>query len=575
MSRSPKTVALAAPLFLVVVLAAVGSPAVAESVVLVGATVHTAPGQVIEDATVVIGDDGTIAAVGASVQVPAGARTVDVSGKVVTVGFLDSSTRLGLVEVGAVGETRDFATDDDHITAAFDVVDGINPLSSLIPVTRQGGITRAVVAPTGGPELISGRGALVDLGAAAVGTPGASADVEEMLHRRSVAMFASLGATGARRAGGARGAAMTRLREVLADARDYARHREAFERGEVRDYSLSRLDLEALGPVVAGELPLVVEVNRASDILAVLRLGREEGLDLVLSGVVDGWMVADRIAEAGVPVLMDPMVNLPDFDGLAATLENAARLHEAGVRLAFATFDAHNSRLLRQAAGNAVAYGLPWDAALAAVTTVPAEIWGIGDGYGSIEAGKAADLVVWSGDPFELLSSVERVFVDGREVGLDSRQRRLFERYKDLDGPRAPAYDPGSVTRTGAPGRRAGGRGSAGLHPVEAPLEDRHRRVHLVAGLAEGDALGSVEDLVGDVLAAHRRQVVQEDGGAVVLRRARHEVGGHRVGGEGLLPTVAVLAGAHGHPAGGVDGVDPGQVVGAQAVLDDAAMLGR
>ena len=152
-------------------------------------------------------------------------------------------------------------------------------------------------------------------------------------------------------------------------------------------------------------------------------------------------MVADEIAAAGVPVVLNPLVNLPSsFEQLGATLENAARLHAAGVTVAFASFDAHNSRNLKQAAGNAVAYGMPYEAALRAVTADAARVWGVDDRYGTIEVGKEADVVVWSGDPLELTTSVEHVIIRGREVSTDNRQKRLFERYRRLDGTMPNAY---------------------------------------------------------------------------------------------------------------------------------------
>jgi imidazolonepropionase-like amidohydrolase len=255
-------------------------------------------------------------------------------------------------------------------------------------------------------------------------------------------MVAVLGSQGAELSGGARGAAMLRLREALEDAKDFAQNRRAWEGGAHRDYPMSRLDLEALQPVVKGELPLAVNVSRASDILATLRLADEYKLTLILLGAADGWMVADQLAVAKVPVVIDPMTNIPDFDSLGATLENAGRLQRAGVTVLCASFDAHNSRDLRHAAGEAVAYGMPWAAALRAVTLAPAQVWGIADRYGTIERGKEADLVVWSGDPFELLTSAEHVFINGREVPPDTRQRELLQRYRKVGEPLPPAYRP-------------------------------------------------------------------------------------------------------------------------------------
>jgi imidazolonepropionase-like amidohydrolase len=409
-----------------------GPLAHAQSVAITNAKVYTMTGPALERATVLI-RDGKIAAVGEGIAIPAGVRVIDAAGKVVTPGFLDSFTHLGIVEIEAIGETADQSTNDDRITAAFNVADALNPFSTLIPITRVEGITRAVVAPQPGASLIAGQGVLIDLS----GEPG-----EAMIHRNPVAMYAVLGAAGAEKAGGARAAALLRLREALQDARDYAAHRLAFEEARRREYALSRLDLEALVPVARRQLPLAVHADRAADILAAIRFARELGIELVLLGAAEGWLVADEIARARVPVVINPLQNLPGFDRLGATLENAARLHAAGVTVAFATFEAHNSRNLKQAAGNAVAYGMPYEEALRAITLYPARIWGVADRYGSIEPGKDGDIVVWSGDPLELTSRAEHVFIRGREVPMTNRQRELAERYRDLGTPLPPAYRP-------------------------------------------------------------------------------------------------------------------------------------
>ena len=415
----------------VTILFAGAGTASAQTIAITNARIYTMAGPVIERGTVVI-RDGYIAAVGAGVEVPAGARVIDAAGKVVTPGFIDSGTQLGLVEVGAVQGTVDSRVNDDRITAAFNPADGLDPHSSPVAVTRAEGITRAIVAPTPGTSLIAGQAVLVDLGA---DTP------IEMVRKNPVGMVAVLGERGSRLSGGARAAAILRLREIFEDVRDYMVNRDAYEAASRRDYSLSRLDLEALVPVARGEVPLILEVHRSSDILVALRLARELRVRLILAGVTEGWMVADEIAAAGVPVVLNPLVNLPSsFEQLGATLENAARLHAAGVTIAFASFDAHNSRNLKQAAGNAVAYGMPYEAALRAVTVDAARVWGVDDRYGTIEVGKEADVVVWSGDPLELTTSVEHVIIRGREVSTDNRQKRLFERYRRLDGPMPTAY---------------------------------------------------------------------------------------------------------------------------------------
>ncbi|MFL6194906.1 MAG: amidohydrolase family protein [Thermoanaerobaculia bacterium] len=420
--------------FFVVFLAflALSAPLLAETVAITGATIHTmGPQGTIQNGTLVI-ENGKVKAVGASAAVPAGARRIDARGKIVTPGLFDSGSRVGLVEVGSVQESEDSRVNDDRITAAFRVDDGINPRSVLIPVNRIEGLTRVIAAPNPGKSLIAGQGALIHLGG-----PG------DYLVRSPIAMFAVLGEGGADLAGGARGAAMLRLREAFQDTLDYIANRKAFEQGDRREYALSRLDLEALIPVVQGRLPLVVMVQRASDIEATLRLAKELKLKLklILGGVNEGWMVADQIAAAKVPVLVDPLQDLPEsFERLGSTLENAARLHKAGVTVAFMSGDAHNARNLKQAAGNAVAYGMPWEAALAAMTTVPARIWGIADQYGTLEPGKDADVVIWDGDPLELTTFADAVFIRGKEMPMKSRQTELRDRYKDLGAPLPPAY---------------------------------------------------------------------------------------------------------------------------------------
>jgi imidazolonepropionase-like amidohydrolase len=395
------------------------APLAAQTVAIEGGTVHTMAGAPIENATVLI-RDGKVVAVGTNVQVPAGAERVDARGKVVTPGFFASGSRIGLSEVGAVEGTNDYAMrDEDQVAAAFNVADGLNPRSIVIPVNRIAGITTAVAAPSGG--LISGQGVVIDL---------AGDRVEELLVRTPVAMFATLGERSQNAGGGARAGATLRLRELLDDARVYARRRGDFERAATRDFAASRLDLEALQPVLNRDVPLVVEAHRASDIRTALRIAQEYNLRLILSGGTEAWMVADDLARARVPVVVQVLQNLPDsFERLGARYDNAALLARAGVPIVITANDTHNARNLVQEAGNAVAYGLPHEEALRAVTLYPARVWGVADRYGSIEPGKVANVVVWGGDPLELLTPVEHVFIRGREVPLKSRQTELRDRY--------------------------------------------------------------------------------------------------------------------------------------------------
>jgi imidazolonepropionase-like amidohydrolase len=193
------------------------------------------------------------------------------------------------------------------------------------------------------------------------------------------------------------------------------------------------LDLEALRPVIAGTLPLAVQANRASDLLAAMRLADEFKLKLILVGAAEGWMVAGDIARRTVPVVLKPLTNIPSFDALNASLENAARLRNAGVSVTLSSFDTQRAGTLRQEVGNAIAYGLDPGDALRAVTLAPAQIWGVSDIIGSLTPGKQADVVIWSGDPFEVTTHAERVFIGGRAMPMVTRQSQLFERYRTID----------------------------------------------------------------------------------------------------------------------------------------------
>jgi imidazolonepropionase-like amidohydrolase len=394
-----------------------------DTVAIVNARVMPVSGPAIERGTVLM-RAGKIAAVGSSVQVPAGAQAIDAAGKIVTPGLFDSATQIGIVEIpGGAQGTADQSTTDTRISAAFTVVDSFNANTTVIPVTRVEGITRALVVPERTGNVLLGQAAVVDL---------SGAQAPDSITRAPAAMIAVLGETGAAVAGGSRATAMLRLREALEDAGDFARNRVAYNAAQRREYVRGRLDLEALRPVLRGEIPLAVQANRASDLLAAVRLADEFKLRLILMGAAEGWMVAGDLAKHNVAVVIKPLTDIPSFDGLGATLENAARLAQAGVTVAIASFDTHNARNLRQQTGNAISYGLDRDAALKSVTLVPAQLWGVADRIGSLDAGKDADVVVWSGDPFELTTRAEHVFIRGREVSQETRQRELLKRYRDL-----------------------------------------------------------------------------------------------------------------------------------------------
>jgi imidazolonepropionase-like amidohydrolase len=222
-----------------------------------------------------------------------------------------------------------------------------------------------------------------------------------------------------------------RLRELFEDARAFKQNAAQFERRQLRRLSASRLDLAAIRDALDGKLGVVFHVDRASDILAVLRLAKDNRLKTVLASAAEGWKVARELATAQVPVVVYPLDNLPrSFAALGARDDNAALLAKAGVRVALSTGETHNARKLRQVAGNAVRGGLDRDLALAAVTREPARAVGLETRYGSVEPGRVANLVVWSGDPFELSTRAEAVIIRGRKVSLRTRQTALFERYR-------------------------------------------------------------------------------------------------------------------------------------------------
>lgn len=392
----------------------------AQTIAITGGTVYPVSGPKIENATVLI-RDGRIAAVGTNVAVPAGATRIDAAGKWITPGLIDGGGQMGLTEIGAVQGTNEAGVRDSAVAASFNVLEGINPASALIPVTRIEGITTTLAVPSG--DFVRGQAVLIDLD---------GRTVEAMLIKSPAGMVVSLNEDSKGAGAGSRAGAAARLRRVLTDARIYAQRRNDYQRAQIQPLAASAADLEALQPVLRGEVPMIAVANRRSDIETALRIAREFKLRLILAGGAEGWMIADQIAAAGVPVMVQAMDNIPTYDGLGVRYENAGLLAKAGVKVVLMETDTHNSRNLRQQVGNAVAYGMSWEQAFRSVTLTSAEVFGVADRYGSLEAGKVANVVVWSGDPFEFSTGVEHVFIRGRDIPLRSRQTELLERYKTL-----------------------------------------------------------------------------------------------------------------------------------------------
>jgi len=399
-------------------LAATASPVAAQTFAITNAHLLT-PGPVgeVQNGTVLV-RAGRIAAAGANVAVPSGVRTIDAKGATVTPGLIAVNTALGLLEVSSVDGSVDNKTHNSGISASFDVQYGLNPASTLIPIARLGGVTHAVVMPDYDDsdkerELpFAGKAALISLG-----------EGTAILHRPGIGMMLELGEDGAARIGGSRAAEFVQLRQIFDLARQAPRDEYPFE--------LSQADVAALKPVLAGTMPLIVVVHRAADIQQVLKLARDYKLKIILSGAEEAWRVADEIAAAKVPVLINPTSNIPaNFDMLGASLQNASILKAAGVEIAIGGNDAgHRVREMRYNAGLAVSRGLPYAAGIEALTLAPARIFGVADQMGSIAPGKAADIVIWDGDPLEPLTQPTAIFIAGKEQPLTSRATELGKRY--------------------------------------------------------------------------------------------------------------------------------------------------
>ena len=443
----------------------VGARAGAQDFAITNATVAIGDGSApVQGATVIV-RGGKVVAAGEGAAVPAGVQTIDASGKWVTPGLFAAMTALGLSDAEGVEESNDTRARNSPFGAALDVAPALNPASQHVAVARNAGITRASVSPAPASSIFGGQGAIVDLGT----DPG-------MVVRPRAFQLVVLGEYGAQLAGGSRVSAHAVLRNALREARQYGTDSRIPGGGGPRQVStgddipidtrlidnpaerddvlLTRFDAAALIPVVNGQQPLYVAVERASDIRAVLALkGEFPRLKLVLVGVSEGWRVAGDIAAAGVPVIADPVDDLPSrFEQLAATQSNVGRMVAAGVKVALgglAGTTGDQPRNLAQYAGNLVALtkvpganGLSWGQAFAAISSIPADISGQGGRAGVLAPGAAGDVVIWDGDPLELSSAPERIFIDGIEQMRDDHQTRLKDRYRDLDESDQPkAYD--------------------------------------------------------------------------------------------------------------------------------------
>ena len=405
----------------------------AAQVAIEGGTVHTVSGDVIEEGVVLVGANGLIEAVGkaGAVAIPGGYAKVDAKGKVVTPGLFDAYTSLGLVEIWAVKASRHTDSGPGKINAAHLASESFNRRSANIPIQRDGGVTDVVIIPEGG--VIQGQAAhisLSDTSKAAFAT----------ILSPSVAMVVRVGARAASMLDTSRGGVFAKLRQGYQDARFYQKNKAKFDERRSRELSAPAGDLDALSKTFERGMPVIFLADRAGDIEAILTLTKAQNISPIIAGGAEAWMVRDQLAAAKVPVITNPLYNLPsNFEELGSRADNAALLQEAGVPVILSTFESHNVRKLRQIAGNAVRAGLEHDDALRAVTLTPATAMGAGKTHGSLEKGKVGNIVIWSGDPFEFSSQVEVMMIEGKPVSLEHRQKALLERYRKLERRGTPA----------------------------------------------------------------------------------------------------------------------------------------
>ncbi|HWM65451.1 MAG TPA: amidohydrolase family protein [Steroidobacteraceae bacterium] len=390
------------------------------AVLIRNATVHTVSTAGVLEHTDVLISDGKIAELGHDLNAPAGAEVIEAYGKPVTPGLFGGLSHLGIEEIGIEPTVDDYSLKLGSMRPEFDVTAAFNPESMILGVARMGGITFAMISPTAEP------GAKGSPGGTIIAGQGSVTQLDGALAPKTHALFVDVGGDASALSGGSRAAQFMLLDQAISEVRSP----KAMLPNDQR--LLTPAGRQTLQEYLSGTGPVVFDVDRASDIRQVIALAKREKLHAVIKGGTEAWRVAPELAAAHIPVVLNPLNDLPStFDGVGATLENAAKLNRAGVKIAFSLDDPqpHNIRKVRQTAGIAVAHGLPWEAGLAALTSNPAEIFGVASRNGSIARGRPADLVLWSGDPLEVSTLAQRVFIEGQSQPMQSRQTLLGDRY--------------------------------------------------------------------------------------------------------------------------------------------------
>ena len=391
----------------------------AQTIMIRGATVHTMGKDGTLENTDVFISGGKIQKIGQDLHVPQDIYVFEAEGKPLTPGFFAGVTGLGITEVSAVQESSDGSLALKEMRPEFDVVPAYNPNSSLIPVARIEGFSFTLLGAGSKGSIFGGQGRMVAL----------TGDYESFIG--NPVLFINVGRDASALSGGSRAGQWMLLNQAMEEADNPPASNQAA--------LLTRAGRNTLSSYTnSGKV--IFNVDRASDILEVLKFANDYELEAVISGGTEAWMVAKQLAIAKVPVLLNPLSNLPgNFDSLGARLDNAAILEAAGVTIVISGAGAHNARKQRQMAGNAVSYGLPHEAGIAALTSNPARIFGFTDDQGVIRKNKPANVVLWSGDPLEVTSVAERVIINGELISMESRQTKLRDRYlpQDVEMPRA------------------------------------------------------------------------------------------------------------------------------------------
>jgi hypothetical protein len=406
-------------IILIASLSAFTLAAQAQTVMIRGATVHTMANEGVLENTDVFISAGKIQKIGTNLPVPADIYVFNAEGKPLTPGFFAGISSIGITEVSAVEESTDGSLALKEMHPEFNVVPAYNPNSSLVPVVRIEGFSFTLLGAGAQGSIFGGQGQMVALDGgyeSFFGDP---------------VLFISVGRGASSLSGDSRAGQWMLLNQAMA---------EVGQPPAASEHALLTRAGRSTLSAFTGNGKVVFDVNRASDILEVLRFAETQSLDVVISGGTEAWMVAGQLANAGIPVLLDPLANLPsNFDSLGSRLDNAAILEAAGVTVAFSGPDSHNAQRQRQMAGNAVSFGLPHEAGIAALTSNPARIFGVEGQQGSIARNMPANIVLWSGDPLEVTSAAEVVVINGNLIPMESRQTKLRDRYlpEDPEMPRA------------------------------------------------------------------------------------------------------------------------------------------